>query len=87
MTNHGLSNATNVVVSDVLDDAFGYVESNGHWDTNTRSIVWTIDQINAGESAQVYVVVRALDYGTFNNTAVGNSDENQTTTEDTYIGC
>ena len=83
VTNNGLSNATNVVVSDVLDDAFGYVESNGHWDTNTHSIVWTIDQINAGESAQVYVIVRALDYGTFNNTAVGNSDENKTTTEDT----
>ena len=83
VTNHGLSNATNVVVSDVLDEAFGYVESNGHWDTNTRSIVWIIDQVDAGGFADVWVIVRALDYGTFNNTAVANSDENQTTTGDT----
>ena len=83
VTNHGLSNATNVVVSDVLDDAFGYVESNGHWDTNTRSIVWTIDQVDAGGFADVWVIVRALADGTFTNTAVANSDENQTTTNGT----
>ena len=83
VTNHGLSNATNVIVSDVLDDAFGYVSSNGDWDTNTHSIVWTIDQIDAGDSTQVYVIVRALNNGTFNNTAVAYSEENQTTTENT----
>ena len=76
--NRGLSNATNVVVSDVLDEAFGYVESDGDWDTNTRSVVWTIDRINAGEFSDVWVIVRALDYGTFSNTAVAYSDENKT---------
>jgi uncharacterized repeat protein (TIGR01451 family) len=83
VTNNGLSNATNVVISDTLDDAFAYVESNGVWDADTHSVVWTIDQVTAGNFTDVWVIVHALDYGTFTNTAIVNSKENDTTTEDT----
>ncbi|MBR0370234.1 MAG: DUF11 domain-containing protein, partial [Methanobrevibacter sp.] len=77
VTNNGLSNATNVVVYDVLDEAFEHMDG-GDYDVITRNVTWTISSIEAGESAEVYVVVKVLTNGTFANVVSTYSQENKT---------
>ena len=77
VTNNGLSDATNVAVRDVLDNAFGYV-SGGSYDAASRSVTWNIDRIESGKSAEVYVVVSLLTDGTFVNVASAHAEENTT---------
>ena len=77
VTNNGLSNATGVVVSDVLDAAFGYV-SGGAYDAATRNVTWLISNIEAGKSTEVYVVVSLLTNGTFANVVSAYAQENKT---------
>ena len=77
VTNNGLSDATNVAVSDVLDKAFGYVEG-GSYDAAARSVSWNIDRIEAGKSAEVYVIVNLMTDGTFANVASAYAEENTT---------
>ena len=77
VTNNGLSDATDVVISDVLNNAFGYVEG-GSYDAAARSVTWNIDRIEAGKSAEVYAVVSLLTDGTFANVASAHAEENTT---------
>ena len=80
VTNSGLSDATNVEISDVLGDEFGYVSStnDGDYDINTRIVSWTIDKLEAESSTEITLVVTALANGTFTNTVTVESDENKT---------
>ena len=80
VTNNGLSDATNVEISDVLGDEFGYVSStnDGDYDINTRIVSWTIDKLEAESSTEITLVVTALANGTFTNTVTVESDENKT---------
>ena len=77
VTNNGLSNATNVVVYDVLDAAFGYV-SGGSYDEATRNVTWIINSIGAGKSDKVSVVVSVLTNGSFANVVTAYAKENKT---------
>ena len=76
--NHGKSNATNVVINDVLDDAFEFVDANGTYARNGQTIVWTFDNIASEETATVWVSVKALTGGTFENVAHVNCSEEGT---------
>ena len=80
ITNHGPSNATNVNVTDVLSDAFEYVGSEGSYDNATRKVTWNIAELSNGASVSVWVVVKVLANGTFENVASVNSSENTTGT-------
>ena len=80
ITNHGPSNATNVNVSDVLDNAFEYVDSDGNYDNITREVTWNINKLENGSTVSVWVVVRVLTNGTFENVATVTSTENKTGT-------
>uniref|UniRef100_UPI00389023A2 hypothetical protein n=1 Tax=Methanobrevibacter sp. TaxID=66852 RepID=UPI00389023A2 len=82
VTNNGLSDATNVAVSDVLDNAFKHIEG-GSYDAATRTVTWNIERIEAGKSAEVYVIVNLLTDGTFANVASAHADENTTEVTDT----
>ena len=77
VTNNGLSDATNVVVSDKLDAVFDYIEG-GAYDAATSTVTWTISTIGAGQSENVYVVVRLLTNGTFANAVSAYAQENRT---------
>ena len=77
VTNNGLSDATNVVVSDELDVVFAYIEG-GAYEEATRIVTWTISTIGAGQSEDVYVVVRVLTNGTFANVVSAYAQENKT---------
>ena len=77
VTNNGLSDATDVVISDVLDDAFEYV-SGGSYDAASRVVMWVANSIAAGQSANVTVVVTAFKAGNFTNVASAYADENRT---------
>jgi uncharacterized repeat protein (TIGR01451 family) len=77
VTNNGLSDATNVVVSDKLDAVFKYING-GDYDATTRTVTWTIGNIGAGNSEDVYVVVSVLTNGTFANVVSAFAQENKT---------
>ena len=85
VTNKGPSNATHVVITDVLDQAFKYVSSsnNGKYNEDTRTVTWEIkDPVAADGTVVVTVTVTVLKEGTYNNTAVVVCDENETKTND-----
>ncbi len=80
ITNHGPSDATNVNVSDILDNAFEYIDSDGSYDNITREVTWSSNKLENGSSISVWVVVRVLTNGTFENVATVTSTENKTGT-------
>ena len=86
VTNKGPSNATHIVITDVLDEAFNYVSStnNGKYNKDTRTVTWEIENpIAADGTVVVTVTVTVLKEGTFNNSASVVSNENDTKTNDT----
>jgi uncharacterized repeat protein (TIGR01451 family) len=76
--NHGKSNATNVNITDVLDDAFEFVGANGTFTRDGQTIVWTVPSLASEGIYEVVVTVRALTNGTFENTAHVNCSEEGT---------
>ena len=76
--NHGKSNATNVNITDVLDDAFEFVGANGTFTRDGQTIVWTIPSMVSEGIYEVVLTVRALTNGTFENTAHVNCSEDGT---------
>ena len=76
--NHGRSNATGINISDVLDGAFEFVDANGTYAKSGSSIVWTLDKLASEDSYSVWIAVKALINGTFNNTAHVDCNEETT---------
>ncbi len=58
--NHGDSKATDLRISDVLDDAFRFVDAGGNYTVSGQTIVWTIDSLDAETTSAVWVVVKVL---------------------------
>ena len=85
VTNNGKSDATNVRITDKLEEAFGYVNSSEHSGKDGNLVHWDIDSIAAGESVTVYVVVNATKEGTYANNATAISDENTTESNSTKV--
>ena len=65
-------------VTDVLGPEFEYVDSEGSYNNTTRKITWNIGDLDYGASTSVWVVVKVLTNGTFENVASVNSTENTT---------
>ena len=76
VTNHGIIDATGVVISDILDTtAFSVVASSEKYATDGNNLVWTVDRLTRNESYTVWIVVKTLTNGTFVNTATVNCTE------------
>ncbi|MBR0271626.1 MAG: DUF11 domain-containing protein, partial [Methanobrevibacter sp.] len=83
VNNTGTINATNVNITDELNEAFEFVSAT-HGGTNSSNLVsWTIDKLDVGQPVSVEVIVRVLKAGNFTNTAFANSTENKTKTNGT----
>ena len=76
--NHGNSKATNLHISEVLDDAFKFVDASGNYSVDGQNIVWTIDSLDGEATSAVWVVVKVLSNGTFENVAHVNCSEEDT---------
>ena len=80
ITNLGPSNATNVNITDVLDDAFKFdgKSTNLTCTFDGKTIVWNVGNLTNGSSVSVSFNVTVLTNGTFTNVATVNSTENET---------
>ncbi|MBR0272445.1 MAG: DUF11 domain-containing protein, partial [Methanobrevibacter sp.] len=80
--NHGSARATNVNISDVLDDGLDFVDANGTFTRNGQNIVWNVGNLASEQSYSVWVLVKVLTNGTFTNVALVNCTEEPTTQDD-----
>ena len=74
ITNDGIGDANNVVITDVLDKGLKFLNAteNFTYDEKTGTITWTVD-LDKGETKTFNVNVTVLGYGVLSNTvAVGN---------------
>ena len=74
VTNDGIGDANNVVITDVLDKGLKFLNATGNftYDEKTGTIAWTVD-LAKGETKTFNVNVTVLGYGVLPNTvAVGN---------------
>ena len=74
VTNDGIGDANNVVITDVLDKGLKFLNAteNFTYDEKTGTITWTVD-LDKGETKTFNVNVTVLGYGVLSNTvAVGN---------------
>ena len=74
VTNDGIGDANNVVITDVLDKGLKFLNATGNftYDEKTGTITWTVD-LAKGETKTFNVNVTVLGYGVLPNTvAVGN---------------
>ena len=84
VTNHGPSNATNVVVNDTLPAGLIFVSAGGNVSGSNDTVdgkeivTWSIPELNNGEMYSLWVIVKANTNGTFTNWASVNSTENTT---------
>ena len=78
--NNGLSNATNVIVTDTLHPAFKFNSTNysQYCSVDGQKITWTVPRLENGTSIVIELVVKVINNGTFSNVAVANSTENTT---------
>ena len=74
VTNGGIGDVNNVVITDVLDKGLKFLNATGNftYDEKTGTITWTVD-LAKGETKTFNVNVTVLGYGVLSNTvAVGN---------------
>ena len=74
VTNDGIGDANNVVITDVLDKGLKFLNATGNftYDEKTGTITWTVDLVK-GETKTFNVNVTVLGYGVLPNTVtVGN---------------
>jgi len=73
VTNHGPDNATGVYVTDNLDSRLEFVNSTGAYDPNTG--IWTIGNLDVGQSVTLNITVRILNTGNIVNIAYVTVDQ------------
>ena len=77
VTNHGIRDATNITVTDILDtQAFNVISYSEEY--YSGNYVWVIDKLVNGESYLIWIEVETLTNGTFTNNATVNCSEEGT---------
>ena len=76
--NHGKSNATNVHIIDELNSAFEFVDASAGYTRNGQTVTWNIPKLANETSYSVWIVVRVITNGTFDNVAHTNCSEEDT---------
>ncbi|MDR1721699.1 MAG: DUF11 domain-containing protein, partial [Methanobrevibacter sp.] len=67
VTNYGPDNATNVLVSDILDTTYLTFVSTNDTSYDNSTGIWNISTLNIGHSASLTIVVKAIKDGVVNN--------------------
>ncbi|MCL2115777.1 MAG: DUF11 domain-containing protein, partial [Methanobrevibacter sp.] len=67
VSNFGPDNATDVVVTDVLDSRLVFISATGNYDNNTG--LWTIGNLNVGNTVSLNITVRVNGSGNIPNVA------------------
>jgi uncharacterized repeat protein (TIGR01451 family) len=79
VTNDAKVDATDVVVSDMIDlTKFEVISSNVTYKVDGNSFIWNVSALKPGETFSIWVVVKALDSGNFTNEVTVTSNENKT---------
>ncbi|WP_405279127.1 hypothetical protein [Methanobrevibacter sp.] len=76
--NHGTANATGVHIIDELDSAFEFVDASAGYRLSGKTVTWNVSRIASEDTYSVWIVVRALTNGTFDNVAHTNCSEEST---------
>ena len=76
--NHGTANATGVHIIDELDSAFEFVDASVGYRLSGKAVTWNVSRIASEDTYSVWIVVRALTNGTFDNVAHTNCSEEST---------
>ena len=76
--NHGMSNATNVHIIDELNSAFEFVNASAGYKLSGKTVTWNVSRIVNENTYSVWIVVRVLTNGTFDNVAHVNCTEEPT---------
>src|SRR5690606_31339737 len=76
VTNNGPDDATGVIVTDQLPNGYAYVShSTATGSYNQETGIWSIGNLNNGNSATLTLTATVLGSGTYNNTALVTSNE------------
>ncbi|WP_169805786.1 DUF11 domain-containing protein, partial [Methanobrevibacter curvatus] len=79
VTNHGPDTATNVNITDVLDDRLIFVSANGSYTRVGQAVSWTISSILNNNSYIITLIVQLNGTGNISNIAnVTGTDQNNT---------
>lgn len=82
VTNNGKTDATDVVIYDVLPEEFEYIDGTGSFDENTRNITWNIEKLASdGGTTTVTFNAKAILDGSITNIAHTFAKENETDIE------
>ena len=76
--NHGMSNATNVHIIDELNSAFEFVNASAGYKLSGKTVTWNVSRIANENTYSLWIVVRVLTNGTFDNVARVNCSEEPT---------
>ena len=76
--NHGTTSATGVHIIDELDSAFEFVDASAGYRLSGNTVTWNVSRIASEDTCSVWIVVRVLTNGTFDNVAHTNCSEEST---------
>ena len=82
VTNKGPSNASNVIVVDMLPDGLKFISSSLDCVVDGNEVTWNVSKLNDGEIIIIEVICEAVGAGDLTNTVNVTCDENKTSTTD-----